>query len=112
MAIEDADLVVALRLISDHACEGITIGKILKHVAVSRTTLGRRFRRLLGRSPKEEIERVRLERAKRLLTETPYKLHRIARTIGYQTAAQFAIAFKRRTGLTPGQYRRNSQPTL
>ncbi len=113
LALEDADLVVALRLISEHACEGITIGQILKHVAISRATLERRFRRLLGRSPKEEIERVRLVRAKRLLAETPYKLHRIARMIGYQTAAQFAIAFKRRTGLRPGQYRQRfpaSQP--
>ena len=70
----------------------------------------RRFRRLLGRSPKEEIERMRLVRAKRLLAETPYKLHRVARMLGYQTAAQFAIAFKCRTGLRPGQYRHDTQP--
>jgi AraC-like DNA-binding protein len=79
--------------------------RLMEHVAVSRATLERRFRRVLGRSPKAEIERVRLERAKRLLSETPYKLHQIAITVGYQTAAQFAIAFKRQTGLTPGQYR-------
>jgi LacI family transcriptional regulator len=110
LALEDAELVVALRFIRDHACEGITIGQILQHVALSRATLERRFQRVLGRSPKAEIERVRLVRARRLLAETPYKLHRVARMIGYHTAAQFAVAFKRQTGLTPGQYRRESQP--
>jgi LacI family transcriptional regulator len=110
LALEDAELVIALRFIRDHACEGITIGQILAHVAISRATLERRFQRTLGRSPKAEIERVRLLRAKRLLAETPYKLHRVAQMIGYQTAAQFAIAFKRQTGLTPGQYRRDAQP--
>jgi len=106
LALEDPELTAALRLIRDRACEGIDVGDILKNVAVSRATLERRFQQTLGRSPKEEIVRGRIDRAKHLLTETPYKLQRIAVMTGYQTAAQFTLAFKRRTGLTPGQYRR------
>lgn len=110
LALEDAELVFALRFIRDHACEGITVGRILKQLAISRATLERRFQRMLGRSPKAEIERVRLDRARRLLVETPYKLQQVAAMIGYRTAAQFALAFKRQTGQTPGQYRRGVQP--
>ena len=110
LALEDAELAVALRFIREHACEGITIRQILKHVPISRATLERRFQRVLGRSPKAEIERVRLDRAQRLLAETSYKLHRVATMVGYRTAAQFALAFKSQTHLTPGQYRRSVQP--
>jgi LacI family transcriptional regulator len=105
LAMEDPDVAAAVRIIRDGACTGISVGDVVRQLAISRPTLDRRFVRLLGHSPKAEIERVRFERATSLLAETPYKMERIAGLLGFGTAPQFAIAFKRYTGLTPSQYR-------
>ncbi len=105
LAVADDETAAALRFIREHACEGLSVDVLARQLAVSRTTLDRKFQRLLGRSPKTEIDRVRIERAKQLLQATDYKLSSVAGIVGFQTAAQFVTAFKRHTGITPGVYR-------
>jgi transcriptional regulator GlxA family with amidase domain len=46
-----------------------------------------------------------MARAKLMLAGTSYKLAKIANMTGYKSAAQFATAFKRHEGKTPGNYR-------
>jgi len=108
VAVEDGDVATALRYIRDHACDGISVDDVARHVALSRTTLDRRFQFALERSPKAEIDRVRVNRAKQLLAETEYKIAAIAAMTGYAAAPQFVTAFKRLTGLTPGKYRESA----
>ena len=108
-AIDDREVAAAMRLIRDHACEGVTVQEIVTRLNVSRSTLERRFHAVFGRSPAMEIERVRMSRAKMLLMGTRYKLSKIAATTGYGTASQFATAFKRHTGFTPGEFRSQTQ---
>jgi LacI family transcriptional regulator len=108
--LDDEEVVAALRWIREHASEGVSIGSMLQELSLSRATLDRRFRRALGRTAKEELARVRLARAKQLLVDTRYKLQQIAAMTGYPSAAQFILAFKRQTGITPGQYRRRQKP--
>jgi LacI family transcriptional regulator len=109
LAVEDPDVAIAVRYIRDHACEGGTVEGMVRDLMVSRTSLERHFLKSLGRSPKAEMERVRFERAKQLLTETPYKLERIATMLGFSTPAQFATAFKRYNGCPPSDYRSRSK---
>ena len=52
IAVGDADVAAAIQFIRDHACDGISVNDILERVLTSRSTLERRFNRLLGRSPK------------------------------------------------------------
>lgn len=105
VAIDDAAIAQAMRIIRDRACDGVKVEDLLGELSISRATLERRFRQLLGRSPKAEIDRVRCGRAERLLAETTYPLQQIAQMAGYRTAAHFVTAFKRMTGRTPGHYR-------
>jgi LacI family transcriptional regulator len=105
LAVEDPEVAVAVRYIRDHACEGETVANMVRTLMIGRTSLDRHFLKTLGRSPKAEMERVRFERARQLLVETPYKLERIATMLGFSTAAQFATAFKRYNGCTPSDYR-------
>lgn len=109
VAVEDNDVAAALRLIRDHSCDGITVEVVARRVALSRSTLDRRFQRVLGRSPKAEINRIRVTYAKRLLMETDYNIATIATMTGYGAAPQFVTAFKRLTGFTPGKYRERSR---
>ena len=93
-----------------HACDGIQVNDVLQHVQISRSTLERRFTRLLGRSPKAEILRVRLDRVKYLLSMTDYPLARIAQLTGFAYVESMCYRFKHSTGQTPGQYR-NTWPS-
>jgi LacI family transcriptional regulator len=105
VAVGDADVAAAVHFIRVHACEGIQVADVLQHVQVSRSTLERRFTRLLGRSPKAEILRVRLDRVKQLLSMTEYPLAKIAHLAGFDYMESMCYCFKRVTGQTPGQYR-------
>lgn len=106
LAMADADMIAAVRFMHDHACEPITIDDVLEHVSISRSTLERRFMKLLGRSPKDEIIRLRTERVKRLLAETDYTLPQIARLTGFKHHGHLSVQFKRKVGQTPGEYRK------
>lgn len=106
MAIADADLAEAVQYIRSNACDGIGVEDILRATAYSRATLERRFRQVLGRTPREEIERVRIDRVRTLLAETSYSLEQVAHMVSYKTAAHLVTAFRRNADCTPGQYRR------
>lgn len=104
-AIDDKELARALCFIRRHACRGIGVDDVLQAVTVSRATLERRFAVRLGRSPRSEILRVRLEEVRRLLHTTDYSLERIAELTAFKTSSHLSVAFKRETGQTPSDYR-------
>ena len=106
VAVADADAAAALRYMREHACDGIAIDDVLAHVPVSRRTLERRFATLLGRSPRDMIIGAQLEHVKRMLSITDYPLVKIAQLTGFRYVESMCTLFKRTTGRTPGQYRR------
>ena len=63
----------------------------------------------MGHSPREEIQRVRLDRARVLLAETDYNLITIAKMSGFKTAAHLSVTFKAHVGQSPGQFRATAQ---
>ncbi len=105
-AVSDPHVVHAARLIRDHACESVNVEQLLEQVPVSRSALFRRFREHLGRTPKEEMTRVRLVRARELLCETGLSVAEVAERAGYAEAKYFIEVFHRATGVTPLRYRR------
>jgi LacI family transcriptional regulator len=105
VAVNDPEVAAALHHIRDHACEGLRVPDVVSILSISRATLERRFMQVLGRTPAAEMERVRMHHARLLLSETNYKLRRIAALVGYTSDAQFVTAFRRRMGCTPGQFR-------
>ncbi len=106
VAIDDPEIAQAVRFIRETACDGIAVTDVLKEVAISRSALERRMRAALGRSPNEEITRVRVERAKELLISTDQPLTTIARRTGFQTPQYLVQVFRRQVGMTPGMFRR------
>jgi len=56
------------------------------------------------------LQNLRLEAAKRLLEAGQLPVDEISAEVGYEDASFFRRLFKRRTGLTPSQYRRMFQP--
>jgi len=109
LAIEDRDLGAALHLIRKEACRGITINEVLRQVPLSRSSLERKMRELLGRSPQAEMMRLRIERARQLLRETDWTLDNIAERSGFGSAQVLCDRFRKHLGMTPGTFRAQSR---
>ena len=105
LAVEDRQIAAAVRFIREHACENIDVGDILRAVPLSRSTLERRYEKILGRSPKQDILRFRLNRAKQLLAETSLTLDAIAEKVGLEHTEYLGRIFKKKFGLTPAKFR-------
>ena len=105
IAIEDRDLSAAVGYIRKYATQGISVNDVLTAVPMSRSSLERKMRDVLHRSPNQEINRVRLETAKRLLAETDLTLDHIARRCGFAHAQYFSSLFKTEIGCPPGEWR-------
>jgi len=108
LAMEDQQVAAATRFIREHACEGIDVSDVLHAVPMSRSTMDRRFIKILGYSPKDEILRVRLNRAKQLLAETDLPLALIAEKVGLEHVEHFSRIFKNRIGMAPSAFRTQS----
>lgn len=74
-------------------------------LGVSRTSLYRIVRRLHGTSPAKLVERLRMEAACRLLSESEHSIDLVADQVGYASAFSFSAAFKRIVGEPPSQFR-------
>jgi LacI family transcriptional regulator len=112
LAIDDRNVARALHFIREHAFEGIKVKDVLKAVPHSRTLLESRFKKLLGRTPHEEILRVRLNRVKELLVETDLPLEQIAERAGFPHVEYLSVAFRREVGMPPSQFRAQNRPEL
>jgi LacI family transcriptional regulator len=109
LAVDDQDIRAALRFLREHAHEPIDVKDVAGKVAVSRRTLETKFRKLVGRTPALELRRVRLELAKRLLVETNDPVTSIVFASGFNSRQVFSSLFRRETGMTPSEYRRQFQ---
>ncbi|MEQ8209138.1 MAG: substrate-binding domain-containing protein [Lacipirellulaceae bacterium] len=108
LAIDDETVVRALRFIRAHAFQDIVVKDILREIPVSRRCLEIQFRNYLGRSPAEEIRRVRLEKGRELLSQTTMSISEIATACGFANATRFGVAFRKREGKTPLAYRKQT----
>lgn len=105
MAVEHKGVARSVRFILEHCHEPISVKDLVGVAAMSRRGLHKAFIEHLGRTPGEELHRVRIERAKMLLAESNHKMEVLARMCGYQSANSFCVAFKQATGLSPKLYR-------
>ena len=99
----------ALTFIRQNACGGLGVPQVARGIGVSRSTLDGHFKRVVGRSVHDEIQRVQLNAARSLLASTDLPLDEIARRCGFCHAQYLATLFHRACGQTPGQYRRRAR---
>lgn len=105
IALEDREVAQAVRYIREHACDGISVQQVVARSGLSRSVFDRRFLKALGRTAKSEITRVRIRRAKQLLSETDYPLAMVAEMTGFKHAEYLCNVIKQHTGKTPGEHR-------
>ncbi len=105
LSVEDEDVASAIRFVREHAVDGIQVQDVLKRVNRSPSTLERRIKKILGRTIKAEITRVRLARAKLLLCETELSISKIALRTGFSEPKYFCDVFRKNEAMTATAYR-------
>jgi LacI family transcriptional regulator len=106
VAISDPVAARARRFIRENSRIGIKVSDVQAWSGVSRSTLERRFRSAIGCSPHDEITRARIARVKVLLRDTNRSIRQIAEDAGFEHSEYLMVQFKRETGKTPTEWRR------
>jgi LacI family transcriptional regulator len=108
-AVDDELVATALKFISNNSDRRIGQDDVARAVNAETRTLQLRFRKVLDRPIATEIRRVRIERAKRELTQSTRSLAEIARDVGFGDAMRMYEVFRRELGTTPSDYRKLRQ---
>ncbi|HZG86091.1 response regulator transcription factor [Paenibacillus sp.] len=86
----------------------LSLERIAGELNVSAVYLSRLFKQEAGISFVHYVSQTRVKHAIRLLTGTDLAMHEIAERIGYESQHYFSTAFKRATGYSPIQYRKET----
>ena len=97
----DSRVTKAVELIREKACEGLRARDVLRVLDGARRTAEMHFREATGHSILEEIQRVRLERARELLNDRSRPLKAIAHLCGYASESAFRKIYRARFGDSP-----------
>ncbi len=106
LSLADPQMAKILRHICEHACDPMQVNDLLTIVPLSRRSLEVRFFQARGRSLHEEIRRIQLQRAMRLLAQTYLPLEHVARASGFGSPDWMGKVFRKELGVTPGEHRR------
>ena len=93
------------KYIDSHLSEDLCLSLIAETFGVSEGHLSRMFKKTTNKSIVEYITEKRMEKAKRLLTETSLSIEKIANLSGYRTPHYFGQKFKETYGYSPAHYR-------
>ena len=99
----------ARKYIAVHYRENIGRNEVAEEVGLAPNYLGMLFRKETGQTIREYINFCRVEEAKRLMERTNHNITEMALQVGFDNITYFSTIFKKYTGLTPVEYRKNLQ---
>jgi AraC-like DNA-binding protein len=105
-ALSDPRLSPLLRALHADLAAPWTLQAMAARAGMSRSAFARYFRQRVGDTPLNHLTAWRIDRARGLLRESRLSLAEVAARVGYDSDAAFQRAFKRLTGMPPGEYRR------
>lgn len=102
---DDVFLTNLVKIIEENIADNfLQVDDIAEKMNVSRSMLYRKINHLTNQSPTEFVRTVRLNRAKKLLTQTSYNVTEISEKVGFSDARYFSQCFKKQFGISPKQY--------
>jgi AraC family transcriptional regulator len=96
-----------LQFMEEHLAENIALHELADLVQLSPYHFLRSFKQAFGEPPHRYWTRQRIERAKTLLADPRTPITEVAFDVGYGGTSAFSASFRRLTGLTPTEYRRD-----
>lgn len=91
---------------------GLTVYNIAKEFDLSVSHITRIFRKNLGLSTLDYIQKKRIEKAEILLANTNLSIVEISKKTGFNNYRTLTSIFKKITGLTPSQFRKNKRKSI
>ena len=101
----DAAVLASQRAIAEDFAVAAPVDEMVRRSGLAPRTFKRRFKAATDLTPIAYVQRIRVERAKRMLETGEQPIEEISWAVGYEDPASFRRLFKRLTGLTPGSYR-------
>ena len=95
----------AKAFVQSHVEEPITLAQVVEHVNVSRFYFCKLFKKATGITLTEYVARVRIERAKTLLSDPQSRISEVVFASGFGSIPRFNSVFKRFVGMPPTEYR-------
>ena len=95
----------AMNYIREHMDREITLEELLRLTGMSKSYFSRNFKDVTGKTFVTYLNDMRIETAKKYLTETKQPIYWIASQVGYVDEHYFRRVFRERTGVTPKQFR-------
>jgi len=83
----------------------ITLGQLANHVFVSQYYISRMFKRETGKTMTENLNEIRIKRARELLGSVEYKVYQVGEMVGISDSHYFSKLFKHIVGVNPSMYR-------
>ena len=111
MRISDNIVQRALAIMEQEGGNFTNMASLAERIGVSRRLLEKRFQQTCGKSPAEMLTHIRIEKAKRLITNTDMKMTDIAIRLGFCDASHFGKVFKKHVGATPRAFQIKSKAT-
>lgn len=112
VAIPDLDTARVLRFMRDHYRECRNIQQIVRELDVPLRQVHSRFREHVGCTLLQELTRLRVEHAKKMLRESKAKMEAIGLESGFSNRFHFVQAFRRVTGQTPKAWRQAAREAI
>ena len=97
--------------IDEHYTEDITLQTLSDLTFMNKYYLVHAFKNYKGTSPINYLIDKRIEESQHLLANTNYPVSKISDQIGFSSQSYFSQVFRKRTGLTPNQYRKSIENT-
>ena len=94
-----------MKLINIHYEQTLSLHHIAVSYYMNPDYLSRIFKRTTGRSFVDYLTEIRIAKAKELMKASTYKNYEIAQMVGYEDYRYFSQIFKRKMGVTIGEYR-------
>lgn len=91
---------------TEHLAEEFSLARLAEQAGMSEFHFNRLFKRATGMPPSRYLIKLRLDAARRLLRETKKSVIEIANEVGYSNPSHFAQLFRKESGLSPSDYRR------
>ena len=88
-----------------HLRDDLSLNALAKRTCLSSRHLARKFKQTFGGTPAKLVENLRLDEARRRLTERTQTVDSVAASVGFNSDDAFRRAFQRRFGVKPTSYR-------
>lgn len=97
-----------LAYLNENVCSTVTVDDICKKISYSKAYIFKKFKQVTGKTIIDYFTNLKIKKAKELIKEKNLSVKEISLKLGFDTPNYFSKTFKKKTGLTPLEFRKIS----